>query len=97
MIFLISFLVLYLLDGFTYVLEAVKMPQWLITFLAGGIGGGIQTMSTFIPPIGFMFLCLAILEDSGYMSRAAFVMDRFMKLYRPARKIFCSTACGFRM
>ncbi len=66
-------------DGFGGLLGSLHFPDWLITLLAGGIGGGIQTMATFIPPIGFMFLCLSILEDSGYMARAAFVMDRFMR------------------
>ncbi len=82
-------------DGFTYVLETVHTPEWLITFLAGAIGGGIQTMSTFIPPIGFMFLCLAILEDSGYMSRAAFVMDRFMHYVGLPGKSFVPLLVGF--
>lgn len=82
-------------DGFSYVLEALHLPQWLITFLAGGIGGGIQTMSTFIPPIAFMFLCLAILEDSGYMSRAAFVMDRFMRYVGLPGKSFVPMLVGF--
>ncbi len=82
-------------DGFAYVLEAVHTPEWLITFLAGGIGGGIQTMSTFIPPIAFMFLCLAVLEDSGYMSRAAFVMDRFMRYVGLPGKSFVPMLVGF--
>ncbi|MGD9157114.1 MAG: Fe(2+) transporter permease subunit FeoB [Desulfobacteraceae bacterium] len=82
-------------DGFSYILEAIHTPDWLITFLAGGIGGGIQTMSTFIPPIAFMFLCLAILEDSGYMSRAAFVMDRFMHYVGLPGKSFVPMLVGF--
>ena len=82
-------------DGFTYLLEALHFPEWLVTFLAGGIGGGIQTMSTFIPPIGFMFLCLAVLEDSGYMSRAAFVMDRFMSYIGLPGKSFVPLLVGF--
>ncbi|NLD35344.1 MAG: Fe(2+) transporter permease subunit FeoB [Desulfatiglans sp.] len=82
-------------DGFGAVLEALHLPEWLITFLANGIGGGIQTMSTFIPPIGFMFLCLAILEDSGYMARAAFVMDRFMRYVGLPGKSFVPMLVGF--
>ncbi len=39
----------------------------------------MQTVATFIPVIGFLFLFLSVLEDSGYMARAAFVMDRFMR------------------
>lgn len=82
-------------DGFGAVFEYLHFPAWLVTFLAGGIGGGIQTMSTFIPPIAFMFLCLAILEDSGYMSRAAFVMDRFMRYVGLPGKSFVPMLVGF--
>lgn len=82
-------------DGFGLVLEKLHFPAWLVTFLAGGVGGGIQTMSTFIPPIAFMFLCLAILEDSGYMSRAAFVMDRFMRYVGLPGKSFVPMLVGF--
>ena len=66
-------------DGFRAVLEALGLPALLVTLLADGVGGGIQTVATFIPPIFFMFLCLTLLEDSGYMARAAFVMDRLMR------------------
>ncbi len=82
-------------DGLGALLGALHFPEWLITFIAGGIGGGIQTMSTFIPPIGFMFLCLAILEDSGYMARAAFVMDRFMRYVGLPGKSFVPMLVGF--
>lgn len=82
-------------DGFGKLLGSLHFPEWLITFLAGGIGGGIQTMSTFIPPIGFMFLCLSILEDSGYMARAAFVMDRFMRYVGLPGKSFIPMLVGF--
>jgi len=50
----------------------------VITLLADGLGGGITLVATFIPVIAFLYLCLSILEDSGYMSRAAFVIDRIM-------------------
>ncbi|MEJ2659824.1 MAG: ferrous iron transport protein B [Desulfobacteraceae bacterium] len=70
-------------------------PQWLTAILAGGIGGGIQTIATFIPPIGFMFLCLCFLEDSGYMARAAFVMDRFMRTIGLPGKAFVPMLVGF--
>jgi ferrous iron transport protein B len=45
---------------------------------AQGVGGGITLVATFIPVIGFLYLALSVLEDSGYMSRAAFVIDRLM-------------------
>ncbi len=82
-------------DGFKEVLGSLHSPQWLTTILADGIGGGIQTMATFIPPIGFMFLCLSFLEDSGYMARAAFVMDRFMRFIGLPGKSFIPMLVGF--
>ncbi len=66
-------------SGFSALLEMLHSPNWLVTFLADSVGGSIQLVSTFIAPIGMTFLFLSILEDSGYMARAAFVMDRFMR------------------
>ena len=67
-----------LVDGTTWLLEQISMPAVVITLLAQGVGGGITLVATFIPVIGFLYLCLSFLEDSGYMSRAAFVIDRVM-------------------
>jgi len=82
-------------DGFGELLTAIGSPEWMTAILAGGIGGGLQTIATFIPPIGFMFLCLCFLEDSGYMARAAFVMDRFMRIIGLPGKSFVSMLVGF--
>lgn len=82
-------------DGFGHLLNSWNLPAWMITLLAGGIGGGIQAVSTFIPPIFFMFLSLSFLEDSGYMSRAAFVMDRFMRVIGLPGKAFIPMIVGF--
>lgn len=67
-----------LVDGTTWLLEQISAPEIIITLLAQGVGGGITLVATFIPVIGFLYLCLSMLEDSGYMSRAAFVIDRLM-------------------
>lgn len=67
-----------LVDGMTWLLEQISAPAILVTLLAQGVGGGITLVATFIPVIGFLYLCLSVLEDSGYMSRAAFVIDRLM-------------------
>jgi ferrous iron transport protein B len=82
-------------DGLSYTLQLFNIPSFFITFLADGIGGSIQTIGTFIPPIFFMFLCLSILEDSGYMSRAAFVMDRMMRVIGLPGKSFIPMLIGF--
>lgn len=67
-----------LVDGLGSLMRSLHSPEWLITVLADGLGGGIQLVGTFIPVIGFLYLCLSLLEDSGYMARAAFVVDRLM-------------------
>jgi ferrous iron transport protein B len=82
-------------DGFGVLLGNLNAPEWLITLLAGGIGGGIQTISTFVPPIFFIFLCLSALEDSGYMARAAFVMDRLLRAIGLPGKAFLPMLVGF--
>lgn len=82
-------------DGFGQALGAIGSPQWLTVILANGIGGGIQTVATFIPVIGFLYLFLSVLEDSGYMARAAFVMDRFMRWVGLPGKSFVPLIVGF--
>ena len=82
-------------DGFAELLGKFNSPEWLITLLAGGVGGGIQTIATFLPPIFFVFLCLSFLEDSGYMARAAFVMDRLLRAIGLPGKAFIPMLVGF--
>ncbi len=82
-------------DGFSHFLTRIETPEWLIVLLANGVGGGIQVVATFIPIIGFLYLFLSILEDSGYMARAAFVMDRFMRFIGLPGKAFVPMLVGF--
>lgn len=82
-------------DGFRTLLEGLGTPEWLIVLLADGIGAGLQTVATFIPIIGFLFLFLSVLEDSGYMARAAFVMDRFLRGIGLPGKAFVPMIVGF--
>ncbi|PLX37612.1 MAG: ferrous iron transporter B [Hyphomicrobiales bacterium] len=84
-----------LVDGPAHLMALWGMPDWLIALLPKGIGVGIQTVSTFIPVIGFLFLFLTFLEDSGYMSRAAFVMDRSMRAIGLPGKSFIPMILGF--
>lgn len=82
-------------QGFGDLLTSWGTPEWLKTILADGIGGGIQTVSTFIPVIACLFLSLSFLEDSGYMARAAFVMDRMMRFLGLPGKSFVPLIVGF--
>jgi ferrous iron transport protein B len=76
-------------------LASIGLPNWLNALLANGVGKGINTTVTFIPVIGAMFLFLAFLEDSGYMARAAFVVDRGMRALGLPGKSFVPMIVGF--
>jgi len=82
-------------DGLGSVMTAVGLPDWLRVVIADGIGGGIQVVATFIPIIGFLYLFLSLLEDSGYMARAAFLMDRLMRAVGLPGKSFVPLIVGF--
>lgn len=84
-----------LVEGLARGMSSMGFPDWLVTVVAKGAGGGITTVSTFIPIIGFLFLFLSVLEDTGYMARAAFVMDRFMKGLGLPGKSFVPMMVGF--
>lgn len=82
-------------DGLGHLLAAMGLPDIVQVVLANGMGGGIQTVATFIPVIACLFLFMAFLEDSGYMARAAFVMDRFMRFVGLPGKSFVPMLVGF--
>lgn len=82
-------------DGLAALLSGIGSPDWATVLLANGLGGGVQTVATFIPVIAFLFFFLSILEDSGYMARAAFVMDRFMRWIGLPGKSFVPLIVGF--
>jgi len=82
-------------DGLASVLSGFNLPEWLVVLITNGLGGGVQVVATFIPIVGFLFMFLSALEDSGYMSRAAFVMDRFMLMIGLPGKSFVPMIVGF--
>lgn len=83
------------MDGVNYLGQLWHMPVWITIFFSQGIGLGINTVVNFIPQIGLLFLFLSLLEDSGYMARAAFVMDRFMQAVGLPGKSFIPLIVGF--
>jgi len=82
-------------DGVRHAMQMLGLPAIAIVVVADGIGGGVRTLSTFIPIIFVLFLMLSILEDSGYMARAAFIMDRFMRFLGLPGKAFVPLLVGF--
>ncbi|GGQ16162.1 Fe(2+) transporter permease subunit FeoB [Shewanella litoralis] len=82
-------------DHFGALLTSMGSPDWLVTILAGGVGQGIQTVATFIPVVAALFLALSVLEASGYMARAAFVVDGLMRRIGLPGKAFVPMIVGF--
>ncbi|MBK4138006.1 ferrous iron transport protein B [Corynebacterium macginleyi] len=77
-------------------LEAISLDHWLITgLLVDGLIGGVGMVLTFAPLLALMFLCLAVLEDSGYMARAAVVTDRVMRSIGLPGKAFIPIVVGY--
>ena len=83
--------------GFTANIEPflTTTPDWLRGLLIGGVIGGVGSVLTFLPILLIFFATLALLEDVGYMARAAFVMDRFMHLVGLHGKSFIPMCIGF--
>ncbi|HIE35853.1 MAG TPA: ferrous iron transport protein B [Candidatus Omnitrophica bacterium] len=92
-----------LIDGFfARLAETVNMffgkqnlPSWLSSLVSDGIISGIGSVLVFLPNIILLFLGISILEDSGYLARAVFVMDRFMHALGLHGKSFIPMLLGF--
>ena len=86
-----------LVSGFAADIEPflTTAPDWLRGLLIGGVIGGVGSVLTFLPILLIFFATLALLEDVGYMARAAFVMDRFMHLVGLHGKSFIPMCIGF--
>ncbi len=81
--------------GSAWLLQLCYAPSWLIALISNGIGKGINTTLTFIPVIASMFFFLSFLEISGYMARAAFVVDKAMRFLGLPGKAFIPMIVGF--
>jgi ferrous iron transport protein B len=86
------------LDAFkSFALEPLlaPLPLFLKGFLIDGLYQGIGTVAAFLPVIFLFFLCMAIVEDSGYLSRSAFLMDAFMERLGLDGRSFVMALMGF--
>lgn len=83
------------IEGLTHLLDTWHSPEWLVALLANGVGGGMNTLITFIPVLSILFLCLSFLEYSGYMARAAFIMDKITRRIGLPGKSFIPIILGF--
>lgn len=85
-------------NGATSGLEALGTADWLNGLIVDGIIGGVGTVLGFVPQMLILFFFLSILEDSGYMARVAFIMDRIFRKFGLSGKSFIpilvGTGCG---
>lgn len=83
-------------DGAAALLAAIGLDQPLVNgLILNGLIAGVGTVLTFVPLMAIMFVLLAILEDSGYMARAAVVADRLMRAIGLPGKAFLPLIVGF--
>lgn len=82
-------------QGTIHLLALFHTPEWVGSLLADGMIDGIGTVLSFVPNITILYLIISLLEDSGYLARAAFVMDRFMHLFGLHGKSFVPMLMGF--
>ena len=82
----------------TAFLERINVAPWLVSLIVEGIVGGVGAVLGFVPQMLILFLLLSILEDIGYMSRVAFIMDRLFRKFGLSGKSFIpllvASGCG---
>jgi ferrous iron transport protein B len=84
-----------LTPGIYTLLESIGTAPWLISLVCDGIVAGVGGVLTFLPQIALLFFFLSILEDSGYMARGAFIMDRLLRNFGLSGKAFIPMLMGF--
>ena len=75
-------------DAAKNMLESIAAPEWLSGLVVDGIIGGVGTVLGFVPQILLIFFFMSLLEDSGYMARVAFIMDRIFRQFGLSGKSF---------
>jgi len=80
---------------FASLLDLAAAPAWIHSLVVEAVIGGVGGVLVFVPGLLILYFFLALLEDSGYMSRAAFVMDRFMRVVGLHGKSFIPMILGF--
>ena len=85
----------YFADGVRALLTAAGTAPWVEALLVDGVIAGVGGVLTFLPQIAILFLFLSFLEDSGYMARAAFIMDRLLRRFGLSGKAFIPMLMGF--
>jgi ferrous iron transport protein B len=90
-----SFFNVYTASWVTQILNMLESPAWLHSLLVEGVIAGVGGVLVFVPGLFTMYLLLSLMEQTGYISRAAFVMDRFMSKVGLHGKSFIPMVLGF--
>ncbi len=76
-------------------LTGLGTSGWLVSLICDGVISGVGGVLTFLPQIALLFFCLSLLEDSGYLSRTAFIMDKLLRRFGLSGKSFIPLLMGF--
>lgn len=82
-------------DSFSMLLQEVGVSPWLHSLLINGVFAGVGSVLSFLPIIVILFFFLSLLEDSGYMARVAFVMDKSLRKIGLSGRSFVPMLIGF--
>lgn len=85
----------YTVSAIDYFLTACQVSTWVHSLVIDGICAGVGSVLSFLPTIVVLFFFLSILEDSGYMARVAFVMDKLLRKIGLSGKSFVPMLIGF--
>lgn len=85
----------YFFAGIDYLVNLLGMASWVSSLISNGIFGGLAAVVGFLPQLMILFFFLALLEDLGYMARAAFIMDRALRRFGLSGKSFIPMLVGF--
>ena len=81
--------------GLQDVMTGANASEWAVQLVCDGVWGGISSVLSFMPQILVLFLCFSILEDSGYMARVAFILDRLLRRFGVSGRAFMPMIMGF--
>ena len=84
----------WLTEGAANLMSSLGVSDWLVSLVSDGIVGGVSAVLGFVPQMLVLFLMLCILEDIGYMSRIAFILDRLFRRFGLSGKSFIPMLIG---
>ena len=90
-----NIIVEYAFGWLTNLIDGSGMAAWAIGLVNDGIIEGLKAVLSFLPPILVLFLFFSILEDSGYMARIAFILDRAFRKFGLSGRAFMPMIMGF--